>query len=788
MIKKIINKSLVIILLLIIAQTNAQTNNVDSLEHLLKTRLINDTVKVNLLNDIAIRVHTTDSGKTFKYINQAIDISNKLSYTSGKAESMWVKGVALAYYNSFKVALDYFLYSVKLSDSINNKHGLLKYNLATAHTYSSLGNIDKAVEYLEKSKILAQQLNNLNAMSNCLFSLSKINTGLGNYNIAIQGYEKVIAICDSINDKLTLAKVYNNMGEIQKFKGNFPKAFDYYLKSLKINETIQNNTGIIMGYLNIGTIMMGQNNDSLAFQYYNNALKIAEKLNDKKLLLYCYEHLGDANSKNDFSKGLGYLQKALKLSEQMNYMPLTLNVSKKIAALYGTHGNYDKAMEYYLKALSIAQSVNRKRVVCEIWYKMSLLYHNQNNNSKALYYANNSLTIADELNLLSFKKDIHLLLANIYSETGNYKNAFFNYKLFKEINDSINSDENIKKITELEYTYKFEKEKQAIELEQQKKDAVKLAEIKQQKIIIIFSISAFLLMTLLTVYIYRSYSIKKRSNILLTHQKNEIENKNTELIHLNKEILAQKEEITAISNEIECQNIELQKLNATKDKFFSIIAHDLRNPFNVILGYSKLLGTLVLQNNQVQILKYINMLQNAAQNAYKLLENLLEWSRAQTGSIEFAPHQFNICDSIDESIKICKQLATNKNITINYNSPGSCIVYADSNMINTVIRNLITNAIKFTHKGGSILISCSFNNYSTIVSVLDTGIGMDEKTKDKLFKINEKVSVPGTEQERGTGLGLLLSKEFVEKHGGIIWVETEPDKGSNFKFTIPNKT
>ena len=201
-----------------------------------------------------------------------------------------------------------------------------------------------------------------------------------------------------------------------------------------------------------------------------------------------------------------------------------------------------------------------------------------------------------------------------------------------------------------------------------------------------------------------------------------------------------------------------------------------------------MLESSVAEKNQEQTLQYVELIQTSAQNAYKLLENLLEWARTQTGSIDFKPQQLSLKDIVAEAVAICDQQAKEKNISISDNIPGELPIYADRNMLCTIIRNLISNAIKFTHKGGSIYLACICNDINTTISVADTGIGMDEKTKNKLFKINEKISILGTEQERGTGLGLLLCKEFVEKHGGSIWIESEVNKGSNFKFTLPSKS
>jgi len=250
----------------------------------------------------------------------------------------------------------------------------------------------------------------------------------------------------------------------------------------------------------------------------------------------------------------------------------------------------------------------------------------------------------------------------------------------------------------------------------------------------------------------------------------------------NLELLQQKEEIFAQKEEIETKKEKLSELNATKDKFFSIIAHDLKNPFHGILGLSDL---IVNNKNSNETLQFAEMIQVSAKSAYKLLENLLEWSRAQTGKIEFKAENFALDILLHEIVGLLDNTAKAKNILITCEIPDFFIIHADRNMINTILRNLISNALKFTNKNGTVTIKAVQKSNEIEITVSDTGVGMSEKICSKLFKISEKVSTLGTEQEKGTGLGLLLCKEFVERHNGRIWVESQLTRGSDFIFTIP---
>ena len=234
---------------------------------------------------------------------------------------------------------------------------------------------------------------------------------------------------------------------------------------------------------------------------------------------------------------------------------------------------------------------------------------------------------------------------------------------------------------------------------------------------------------------------------------------------------------------------QLRELNATKDKFFSIIAHDLKNPFNLLLGLSELLKDSLEENGTTKQHQYIDKIYKSTKDTSKLLENLLIWARTQKGIIDFSPTEENIHSLVDKEVKLLNQLAEKKSISLINKIPDGLTVSVDKNMFSTIIRNLISNGIKYTHHGGTIEInsqSVKENNQHFIdVSVKDNGIGIPSEIQDKLFSISENISTEGTENETGTGLGLILCKEFVQKHSGKIWVESEVGKGSKFTFTIP---
>jgi signal transduction histidine kinase len=266
--------------------------------------------------------------------------------------------------------------------------------------------------------------------------------------------------------------------------------------------------------------------------------------------------------------------------------------------------------------------------------------------------------------------------------------------------------------------------------------------------------------------------------LILIEKNEEIATQNEELSQTNQELFTAKEEV-------ENSNEKLLQLNADKDRFISILAHDLKSPFNSILGFLSLLTKNIHKYDIEKIEKQLNIINNSAQNTFKLLEDILMWVRANSGKIPFEPQNLSIGTICNEVIENLKLTANAKNITINHLATDEITVFADKNMLNTVLRNLVSNSIKFTNKNGRIDICAEKTNINVIITVSDNGIGIEPDTLNKLFNISQKISTVGTESEKGTGLGLALCKEFVEKHSGKIWVESELGIGSDFKFTMP---
>ena len=260
---------------------------------------------------------------------------------------------------------------------------------------------------------------------------------------------------------------------------------------------------------------------------------------------------------------------------------------------------------------------------------------------------------------------------------------------------------------------------------------------------------------------------------------------NLHLRELNLKLIEEIEERKTAEQTLQLSQKDLKSANAAKDKFFSIIAHDLKNPFNAIIG----LATILLEDydsfSREEQKEFLLNIKSSAENTFRLLQNLLDWSQTQTGKIVFDPTEFFLNTIINEIYDLVKASADNKNIQMKMEIPISIQVFADKNMINTVIRNLLLNAVKFTKKGGLVKIMAQKIEDKVEISVADNGVGINPEKLGKLFSIDSNIASSGTAGEEGTGLGLILCKEFIEKNKGTIRVESQECIGSAFTITLP---
>lgn len=490
---------------------NARISKADSLERLLRSHKAQDTVKVNILNKIAYTVYLSDIERTKRYAKESYSLSKKLNYSKGEAESLWLQGIALINKEP-DVAMTYFSEALKLAERLGYKYGAGKYTNAIGTVYGATGRDSLAIEYYQKALTIAKESKDLLEMGKSLVNLSQAYNRMGRVESAINGYTEALKAYRAVDEKHGMAICYNSLGNIYTTQGNYPIALESFQNGLKINEERQEMKAVSKSLVSIGSIYFAQKEYSKALEYNQRVVKIAESTNDKHALAGSLLNIGLIYLQTDNQQALEYFHKALYISKDLKIISLQISLLLNIGKLYYKDSNTVKALDSFNEALAIAEARGIKSSVSNAKHQIANIYYDKKEYSKATEYSLESLEIAKDHKLIETEKELHGLLSEIYAATKNYKSAYIHSQLFKQLSDKIFNESNIRQITELEYTYNFERDKQALILEQQKREAIQIAERRQQSIIIVILAISSVLASTLAIYILRLYRFKNRAN------------------------------------------------------------------------------------------------------------------------------------------------------------------------------------------------------------------------------------------------------------------------------------
>jgi len=361
--------------------------------------------------------------------------------------------------------------------------------------------------------------------------------------------------------------------------------------------------------------------------------------------------------------------------------------------------------------------------------------------------------------------DAYHLLYELHKKMGNYQLSLEYYLNYDAIREDMMNVESRTSIANLESRYDLvSKEKEIERLE--KENITNQLDLQQEKNLANYLISIAVFLMVLGIIIAFSLMRNRRMNLMLKHKNHELEELNDRLTKYSE---------------------ELNELNRTKNRLISIISHDLKNPFHSLIGFSDLLVREAERFSEEGKLSFYKSINDTSKKAFELLQNLLDWTRLQTAEIPFNPTDLHVTETIRSALGLLNSHIRDKGIAMQADVSEDTIVYADSRMFETVLRNIVSNAVKYTPFGGKISISAQDQNEVIQFDVEDTGVGMDEEQVANLFNVDKKASRPGTNNELGTGFGLILCREFVKKNGGELTVESSPGKGSTFSFTVPKR-
>lgn len=620
-----------------------------------------------------------------------------------------------------------------------------------------IGEFVKAKTHIDKGLSIARKINHIENICVGLNALAVYYMNTGDYNKAISLFYECIEQARQGKLERQEAMVRFNVGAILTNMGKWSKGLKEFNFALEYFKKTNNEQFISRTLMNIAVNYSSWGDYKMSLSYYEKTLEYLKSVDDLVGETSTLNNIGEIyKDTGDFEKALEYYQKAYEISTKLNSKLHEAVPLIGIGEAYWLLGDYILAEEYSKKALVIFDTMQMAEGIARSYHILGEVSLAKNNTASALQYAFKSKELADSSGIKDLQEKVCLLISKTYEKSGNIEKSFQFYKEYSVIKDSLFNETQSHQLAQLRSELELQDKENQIEL-LQKDNQLKDLHIKRQRSEVLFLIAGIILLFTLSVIVAQFYKTKRKANNLLVVR--------------NKKILEQHQ--------------ELEKLNETKDLFMTIIGHDLRNPIGAFKDSLDQLADYPEMFPEDVRKEIIDELRKEAGNTYFLLDNLLVWAKSQKKAILKKMEAFRINNVIDSSVMLHSRFSENKNIKISTSAEGNFIVFADQNMVALILRNLISNSIKFTPEGGSIqIITKKLNNDFIEISVVDNGVGIPDEMKQHLFDKHRHTSTYGTNCEKGSGLGLMLCSEFVEQNGGIISMESTVGEGSTFRFTL----
>ncbi|MAX69756.1 MAG: ATP-binding protein [Flavobacteriaceae bacterium] len=623
---------------------------------------------------------------------------------------------------NYDKALLYVNQTSKLSEDINYTKGLAESSYYRALIFAKRNDYYNAIDNYNKSKKYYAQIKDTLGVAKVSNSIGLLEIKRGNYGIGLQNSLSAIEIFEEQNLKEELSTAYNNLAEAYYKTNQTDKALDYNFKALEIRRIINDSNGIIASTKNIAELYSISKEHRKAIEYYEKVLQILDPEKDKALRGEILPKLGSEYLRfNEFDKASEYLVEGLKFNRKQDNKEGLLRSLNAIGQLNLQRKKIKLAENQLGEAYKIAQKIDNKAELLENYR-------------------------------------LHIVLD---STRGYYQNAFFWQNKFYDLKDSLAKEKEPKFPTEIETLPIDNIIKEDIKSENEKLDQDSQTSKLVNPIFLYVALGLIAILLGLTIF---NFSKTKQYKSQLVKQK---------------KILAdERKKNEGIAEQIE----NLEEVNQVKDKLFSIVSHDLKDSISSIKAFLDLLKEDSISRDEFYDL--VPELSENANNASALLFNLLNWSKSQMQNLEPKPELFNIQEVFHNKIALVEQKVEDKRIVLIDESQRD-FAYADKSMLEIVIQNLITNAVKFSRTGDVITVSNQDVNGKALICVEDTGVGISKENIDKLFNANKNFTTIGTKNEKGTGLGLTIAKDLVELNNGRIWVESTVNVGSKFFIELP---
>lgn len=585
--------------------------------------------------------------------------------------------------------------------------------------------------------------------SNSLMNMGSYHSNKGESERAILHYKEAIALADQINESDLKLQIINLMATEYNYIGDYSKSLDYFLEGTKLAEEVGNTLLYSKLLGNMGNLYASQKDYDQAIIFYEKGKKLNnEKGNEvdsaKSMsnLASIYADMGN------FKYAMFNVNASIIIFEKHQVLDWLAYAYELKGKTYLRQQKYKWALHWYNQCSLLHKKISDDRGKIDLLNGMAEAYYGLGKIALSEKYAVESYEISNRISFPEGIQKCAMTLYRINKQKNKFSEALKFHEIYQKVSDTLSRDENKRGLAMLKTKIEHDKEQEELIL----KNKQALA---QQTYYVYAAIVVVLIFITISLLVHRGQKIQKKLNKKLHNQKSDLVKR----------------------------EVELNEINRTKDKLFSIIGHDLRGPIGALQELLRMLKAGEIQ--QSEFMDFIPKLRDDVDHISFTLNNLLSWGQTQMKGAVTKPSVFALEELVMDNIKLLSEIADNKSIRLFNKISDNTMIWSDVNQVDIVIRNLISNALKFTPENGMVTIDAQEQSDHWEISVRDSGIGMDLVTQDKLFQPNSNHTTYGTNNEKGTGLGLSLCKEMVEKNNGRIWVESALRNGTCFYFTLP---